>query len=130
MSTISGKDGSVAVGAVAIAEVRDWSVETTAAMVNDTVMGDVWTTSKATQKSWSATVNCYLDAADLTGQGVLVEGAEVTLNLYPSGNTSTNQEYTGTVIVGTVSRSGAHDGMVEISFSATGTGALTIGVIA
>lgn len=129
MANASGKDGTVHVGANAIAEVRDWSIETSSEMVADTVMGDEWVTNKPTLKSWTASVNCYLDEADTTGQGAFLEGAEFTLNLYPTGNTSANKLYSGAVVVSSVSKSAAFDGMIEVSFSATGNGALTISTV-
>lgn len=129
MAKVIGKDGAVYIGANTVAEVRDFSLDTSSEIVNDTVMGDTWMTNKATQKSWTASVNCYFDAADATGQGVLIEGAEVSLLLYPEGNTSTKIEYSGSLIVTSVSRSQSFDGMVEVSFSGTGNGALTTGTV-
>ena len=125
MSTFIGKDGAVYVGTNAVAEVRDFSLESSSEIVNDTVMGDDFMTNKATQKSWSATVNCYYDSSDTTGQLALDEGATVTLNLYPEGNTSGKTYYTGSVIVTSISRSQSFDGLVEVTFNGTGTGALT-----
>ena len=124
MSTFIGKDGAVYVGTNAVAEVRDFSLESSSEIVNDTVMGDDFMTNKATQKSWSATVNCYYDSSDTTGQLALDEGATVTLNLYPEGNTSGKTYYTGSVIVTSISRSQSFDGLVEVTFNGTGTGAL------
>lgn len=129
MATLTGKDGAVYVGATAIAEIRDWSIETTSEMVADTVMGDSWVTNKPTLKSWTTSVNCYWDSAD-AGQIALVEGAEVVINVYPAGNTSTKKYYTGSVIVASVSKSASFDGMVEVSFSGTGNGALTEDTVA
>lgn len=125
MATSTGKDGAVYVGANAVAEIRDWSLETTSEVVNDTVMGDTWMTNKATQKSWTSSFNAYWDDSDTTGQGALDEGSEVTLNLYPEGNTSGNTYWTGTAIITSVSKSASFDGLIEASFSATGNGALT-----
>lgn len=125
MSTFIGKDGAVYVGSNAVAEVRDFSLESSSEIVNDTVMGDDFMTNKATQKSWSATVNCYYDSSDTSGQLALDEGATVTLNLYPEGNTTGKTYYTGSVIVTSISRSQSFDGLVEITFNGTGTGALT-----
>ena len=129
MATLTGKDGAVYIGATAIAEVRDWSIVTSSEMVTDTVMGDSWVTNKPTLKSWTTSVNCYWDSAD-AGQASLVEGAEVVINLYPSGNTSSQVYYTGSVIVASVSKSASFDGMIEVSFSGTGTGALTEDTVA
>lgn len=125
MATSTGKDGAVYVGANAVAEIRDWSLETTSEVVNDTVMGDTWMTNKATQKSWTSSFNAFWDDSDTTGQGALDEGSEVTLNLYPEGNTTGNTYWTGTAIITSVSKSASFDGLIEASFSATGNGALT-----
>jgi len=125
MATSTGKDGAVYVGANAVAEIRDWSLETTSEVVNDTVMGDTWMTNKATQKSWTSSFNAFWDDSNTTGQGALAEGSEVTLNLYPEGNTSGNTYWTGTAIITSVSKSASFDGLIEASFSATGNGALT-----
>jgi len=125
MATATGKDGAVYVGANAVAEIRDWSLETTSEVVNDTVMGDTWMTNKATQKSWTASFNAFWDPSDSTGQGALDEGSEVTLNLYPEGNTSTKTYWTGSAIITSVSKSSSFDGLIEASFSATGNGSLT-----
>lgn len=129
MSTFIGKDGAVYVGTNAVAEVRDFSLESSSEIVNDTVMGDDFMTNKATQKSWSATVNCYYDSSDTNGQLALDEGSTVTLNLYPEGNTSGKNYYYGSVIITSISRSQSFDGLVEITFNGTGTGALTEGSV-
>ena len=127
MSTFLGKEGAVYVGSNAVAEVRDFSVETTAEIVDATVMGSTgdFMVKKSTQKSWSASVNCYYDSGDTTGQLALDEGSEVALKLYPEGNTTGKKYYYGQAIVTSISRSASFDGLVEISFSAEGTGALT-----
>lgn len=130
MATHVGKDGAVYVGANAVAEIRDWSLEQTSEVVNDTVMGDTWMTNKATQKSWTASFNAFWDETDTNGQGALTVGAEVTLNLYPEGNTSGDTYWSGTAIINSVSNSASFDGLVEASFSVTGNGALTESTVA
>lgn len=129
MATQTGKDGAVYIGANAVAEIRDFSLETTSEVVADTVMGDDWVTNKPTLKSWTASVNAYWDDTNTTGQGALVEGAEITLNMYPEGNTSGDTYYYGAAIVTSVSRSQSFDGMIEASFSVTGNGPLTQGAV-
>jgi hypothetical protein len=130
MATHVGKDGAVYVGANAVAEIRDWSLEQTSEVVNDTVMGDTWMTNKATQKSWTSSFNAFWDETDTNGQGALTVGSEVTLNLYPEGNTSGDTYWTGSAIITSVSNSASFDGLVEASFSATGNGALTEDTVA
>lgn len=130
MATHIGNEGAVYVGANQILEVRSFSVEQSSATVEDTVMGDTWTSSKATLKSWSASIEAYWDETDTTGQGALDVGAEVTLNLYPEGNSSTDTYLSGSAIVESVSISASFDGMVEVSFSCKGNGALTESTVA
>jgi len=130
MANNIGKEGAVYVGVNAVAEIKDWSLETTSETVDNTVMGDDWMTHTATQKSWTSSFTAFWDPSDTTGQQALVEGASVTLNLYPTGNTSSNVEWTGTATITSVSKTASFDGMIEASFTATGTGALVEGTVA
>lgn len=129
MATYTGKNGAVYAGTNAVAEIKDWTLETTSEMVADTVMGDDWVSNKPTLKSWTSSFNAIWDDADTNGQLALVEGAELTLNLYPTGNNSGDVEWSGACIVGTVSKSASFDGLVEASFSVTGNGPLTTGTV-
>ena len=139
MATYTGKDGEVKItGAGAsdteqvVAEVRDFSVEQTAEVVSSTVMGDSWVSNKATLRSFTASINCFFKwasgAADV-GQVEFAVGDEVTLALYPTGDSSNQQELTGSAIVTSVSQSQSFDGLVELAFSCTGTGALSINTV-
>ena len=132
MATFLGKEGAVYLGNEAdkVLEVRDFSLESSSETVNTTVMGDTFMTHSATQKSWSASVNCYYDSGNTSGQLAMDEGAEVRVNLYPEGQTTGKTYYYGNVIITSVSRSASFDGLVEISFSGQGTGALTEGTAA
>jgi hypothetical protein len=125
MANHTGSEGTVRVGANAIAEIRSYSVEQTGDTVEDTTMGDSWRTHKATLKGWTASVDCFWDETDTTGQGALTVGSEVTLNLYPEGATTGDKYYTGTGIVTGKTVSASFDGMVESTINVQGTGALT-----
>jgi len=122
---ILGNGGVVHVGAVAVAEIRDYSIEQTSEVVASASMGDSWMTNQATQKSWTASFNAYWDADD-AAQNALDVGASVAIVFFPEGNSSGNATYTGTAIVNSVSQSSSYDGLIEASFSVTGTGALVI----
>lgn len=124
MATYTGKNGAVYVATNAVAEIKDWSLETTSETVSDTVMGDSWVTHKPTLKSWTSSFNAIWDDADANGQLLLVEGSELTINLYPTGKTSGEVEWSGAVIVTSVSKTASFDGLVEASFSVTGNGPL------
>lgn len=130
MATHTGSEGTVKVGANAIAEIRSYSVEQTADTVEDTTMGDSWRTHKTTLRSWTASVDCFWDETDTTGQGAMTVGSEVTLNLYPEGSTTGDSYLTGTGIVTGKTINASFDGMVESSISVQGTGTLTTGTAA
>lgn len=125
MATHTGSEGTVKVGANAIAEIRSFSIEETADTVEDTSMGDTYRTHKTTLKSFSGSVDVFWDETDTTGQGALSVGSEITINFYPEGDTAGDQYYTGSAIVTSKSITGSFDGMVESSISIQGTGALT-----
>lgn len=127
MATHTGSEGTVKVGANAIAEIRSYSIEQTADTTEDTTMGDAWRTHKTTLKAWSGTVDVYWDETDTTGQGALVVGAEVTANFYPEGSTTGDIYLTGTAIVTGKTVSASFDGMIESTITLQGTGALTTG---
>jgi len=138
MATYTGNNGEVKVtpdgGAeTLVGEVRDFSVEQTAEVVADTVIGDSWVTNKTTLRSWTASINCYFEwdaGAGDAGQVALAVGDDVSLALYPNGDSSNYQELTGSAIVTSVSQSQSFDGLVELSFSCTGNGTLSNNTLA
>jgi hypothetical protein len=124
IKAVTSTDGSGT--PVAVAEVKDWSLETTANLADNTVLGDAWTSQKLTTKSWSTTLNCIWSDDD-AAQDDFVEGGTVQVELYPYGETAGNTKWDGLAIVASVSKSAAADGLVEASFNLTGIGALTPG---
>jgi hypothetical protein len=125
MATHKGSEGIVKVGTDSISEVRSYSIEETADTLEDTSMGDSARTYKSSLTSFSGSLDVFWDETDTSGQGALTIGSEVTLNLYPEGDTAGDTYYTGSAIVTGVTRSGSFDGLVEASVSVQGTGALT-----
>ena len=125
MATHAGKEGTVKIGANVIAEIRDWSVTETGETVDDTSMGDTTRTHKATVASWEASINCWWDETDASGQGAMTINTSLVLNLYPEGSSGGDTFYSGTATITGITRNAALDGMVEVSFTALGNGVLT-----
>jgi predicted secreted protein len=125
MATHAGSEGTVKVGSDAIAEIRSFSIEETADTLEDTSMGDGARTYKPSLTSFSGSVDVFWDETDSAGQGALTVGAEVTLNLYPEGDTAGDTYLSGAAIVTGRSVSSSFDGLVEMSISVQGNGALT-----
>lgn len=125
MATHTGSEGTVKVGSDAIAEIRSYTIDETADTLEDTTMGDTARTYKPSLTSFTGSLDVFWDETDTAGQGALTIGAEVTLNVYPEGDTAGDVYYTGTAIVTGVSRTASFDGLVEMSISVQGTGALS-----
>lgn len=125
MATHAGSEGTVKVGSDAIAEIRSFSIEETADTLEDTSMGDAARTYKPSLTNYTGSVDVLWDESDTAGQGGLTIGAEVTLNLYPEGDTSGDTYLTGSAIVTGRSINSSYDGLVEMSISVQGNGALT-----
>jgi hypothetical protein len=125
MATHTGSEGTVKVGVNAIAEIRSFSIEESADTLEDTTMGDTARTYKPSLTTFTGTVDVLWDETDTTGQGALTIGAAVTLNLYPEGDASSDTYYTGAAIVTGRTINSSFDGLVEMSISVQGNGALT-----
>jgi len=125
MATHTGSEGTVKVGSDAIAEIRSFSIEESADTLEDTSMGDTARTYKSSLTTFTATIDVLWDESDTAGQGALTNGAEVTFGLYPEGDTTGDVYLTGTGIVTGRSVSASFDGLVEMSISLQGSGALS-----
>lgn len=124
MATHAGSEGKIFIGSSLVAEVKSWSMEVTSDTVDASIIGTGWRKNHATIKGWSGSFDAFWDETDITGQGALSAGATVTLNLYPEGDETGSVYWSGDVIVTSVSYNASFDGLVEASFSFTGTGAL------
>ena len=131
MATHKGSEGIVKVGSTnVVAEIRSYSIEESADTLEDTSMGDSAKTYKASLTSFSGSLDVFWDETDSSGQGALSIGSEVTLSIYPEGDTAGDVYYSGSAIVTGVSRSASFDGLVEASISVQGNGALTESTVA
>lgn len=130
MATHAGSEGKVFIGTNQVAEVKSWSMEVTSDTVDASIIGTQWRKNQATIKGWSGSFDAFWDETDTTGQGALSAGATVTLNLYPEGNASGAKYWSGDIIITSISYNAAFDGIVEASFSFTGTGALSTPTVA
>lgn len=125
MATHAGSEGTVKVGSDAIAEIRSFSIEESADTLEDTSMGDSARTYKPSLTTYTGTIDVLWDEENTAGQGALTIGAEVTLGLYPEGDTTGDTYLTGAAIVTGRSVNSSYDGLVEMSISVQGSGALT-----
>lgn len=127
MATFRGTDGIVKVGSATVAEVQAFTVDLSAAIINNNKMGDAWDTHLIGRKSWSGTVSCMTDPTDTAGQVALAIGGNVGLKLYPVGDiaaTGVQVELAGNATITGISYSSNHDNTVAtVNFTFTGNGA-------
>jgi predicted secreted protein len=129
MATLTGNNGTVKVGSVAIAEIRSFSVDETMDTIESTSMGDTYRTFETSLKSWSGSVDIFFDDTDTSGQGALTVGSEVTVNFQVEGDTTGDHLLSGAAIVTGRTINSSFDGLVEASLSLQGDGALTEGTV-
>ena len=129
MATHTGSSGLIKVGTNTVAEVRSFTLDTTAELLEDTTLTDTSKTFQVGKKGATASVECFWDETDTNGQIAIAEGQQVTMTLYPEGADSGDYYYGGTWIITANSVSIPTDGIIEATFSATLTGALTRGTV-
>lgn len=130
MAVHKGSEGYVKVGANTVLEVKDWSLTESAETIDTTSMGDTARTYVPSLTTASGSISVHWDETDTTGQGAMTVGAEVTLNLYPEGDTSGDYFATCSAIITEAGKSASFDGLVEASFSFSVNGAVTWGTVA
>ena len=129
MANHTGVSGIVKVGTNTVAEVRSFTLDTTAELLEDTALTDTSKSFQVGKKGATASVECFWDETDTNGQIAIAEGSSVALNLYPEGATSGDYYYSGTYLITANSVSVPTDGIIEATFSATLTAALTRGTV-
>lgn len=125
MAKVLGNSGIVKADTYAIAEVTKFDITITPVIVSDVAIGDTWSESAAGTKSWSGTIECFYDVTDTNGQQSLAAGDEVDLLLYPEGIVVGKTVFTGSAIIGAVTKSVTKDSYVTVTFPFTGNGAVT-----
>ena len=129
MASHTSSQGVVTIGGNVVAELRSMSLETSAEMIDATTITSAAKVNKAGTVSFTGSIDCFWDETDTNGQITLIEGASVTVVYLFEGNTTGDYSYSFTALVNSVSISSSVDGMVEASFSFTGTGAITRGTV-
>lgn len=124
MATHTGSEGTVKIGSDTLGEIRSYTVESTGETIEDSSMGDTARTYKAGLTTFTASFEVYFDETD-TAQNAVDAGSSITFSVYPEGADSGDTYYTGSGIVTGRSITASFDGMVEMSLSVQGSGALT-----
>ena len=133
---IQGYSGSCTVGGTAVAEAKAWSLDVSQETVDTTNFGSSgWKESTPTLKSWSGSITVIFDGGADSGQANLIagvtSGGTVALVLSTSaGGSGTSEKFSGDAVVTSMPVTNDVNGIIEVSFSFEGTGALTQAAIA
>jgi hypothetical protein len=129
MAKYKGKDGAILVGVASVGEMESFDIETTINELEANIMGSDFTDVCGGQKSATGSISVLTDPAD-AGQALLSVGSEVTLTLYPVGNTTGLIEIGGNFLVTSMGLTTAVGDLVKTSFNFRNQGAFTIGSVA
>ena len=131
MALIRGYNGSIKAGSTpsSIGEVKTFSLDQNADVVEVSTLGSAWASNVATLKRWSGSLTAHFDIGD-TGQDELrtaiSAGTSVALELYFGGESGAGAtSYTGSAVIESISLGNDVAGIAEASISFTGSGALT-----
>lgn len=94
MPRYTGNDGVVTVASNAIANLKGWSLEISGDEIPVPAMGDTARQNLPGKPNVRGTISVWYDDADSTGQGALVQGATVALELRPRGTGAGLPEFT------------------------------------
>lgn len=128
---IKGYSGSCTVGGSAVTEAKAWSLDVTQETVDTTNFGSAgWKESVPTLKAWSGSITVIYDGGDDTGQASLIagvtSGSEVAVELVTSASgLGTSEKFSGNAIITSMPITNDVNGIIEVSFSFEGSGALT-----
>lgn len=132
---IQGYLGSVTAGASSVGTAKSWSIDLSADNTDTTTFADAgWKTNVQTLKGWSGSITCVFDAGGDAGEALLIAsltaGTEVALVLLTGGTGSGAAEsYSGNAHVTGIPVASEVSGIMEVTFSFTGTGALTLAAV-
>ena len=131
MAALHGRSGVIQIDTVGVGELTEWSISTTTPEVNVTAMGASTAAYVAGLEDASVSISCNWDPSDAGQEDIrdgLAAGTAITVNIYPSGSTTSGADYyTGSVTITTSEVSATVDGAITCSFG--GRGGMTLGTV-
>lgn len=134
MATVTGYSGSLRDSSGnKIGELTAFTLNITQNNEQFNSFGNAWTSTTATTKGWSVDGSGNYDPDDVYQTAVVDEvltgDASYAIALRAEGDTTGDDEFTGTIKVSEVSIEASADGLIAFSFSGAGDGTLTKGTV-
>jgi len=123
MAVYLGLEGIIKIQNQTVAEVRSWTLNTAAELVDASCLGDSWKVQIPTIKSWHGSLSCFWDETDAL-QNALTVGEPIQLILYPAGDEASHASFGGNAFITARDYTGSHSGLVEATMTFQGSGAL------
>lgn len=131
MATTSGHEGIAKIGTATIAEIIDFSFTQKTSPIDDNELSDSHKSFKpGSLIETDGSMTCHWDVSDVTGQEAMQVNSEVTLNLFPGGDSTSDRFWSGNAIISEVGLENASGNTVKRSFTWVGNGAFTLGTVA
>ena len=133
---IKGYSGSCEIGPNVITEAKIWSLSVSQDTADTTnFSSDGWKESTPTLKGWNGSITVLFDGGSDAGQADLIAGAtsgtSVSLVLITDASGSgTAEKFAGNAIITAMPITNDVNGILEVTFTFEGTGALTASALA
>ena len=140
MSTYTGQAGLIKIGSDIVAELRSFTIDQSQDTIETTAMQAAGNSATAVSRSYKPGLSTFTISGDIyfdgddTAQAALEGGLDegglgtaLSFKVYPAGvGSADGKAFSGSAIMTSFSVSSSVDGAVEASFSAQGTGDLTM----
>jgi len=123
MAKKHGQTGSMTFGGEVVGHLQSWNLDVQAAILEGYSMGEGWADNETGIKRWTGSCEVYFDAAD-AGQISAAVGEVVAIQLYPGGDETGEEYFSGSAIITGVPVSGTKDGWVTKTINFGGKGPL------
>ena len=124
-----GRDGVLKSGASQIAHVREWEINEASPQIDLTAMGDSFADQSTGLPSISGSMSLWWDDASDAGQATIVNGAEFTLNVFPTGENQSDVTWSVDLAIADIVKKASHDGGIEMNVAWVGRSVVTEGVV-
>ena len=134
MTTYNGRNALIKIGTVTVAEMASWSLDLSNDEIDTSAFGSTWKKSDVGMRGWTLSVSGHYDPSNTTGQGLVeaawADGSLVsTVRAYVSAASYWTPSVTADPTAGgrvtSYALNQAHDAVAGISFTLSGSGAIT-----
>lgn len=130
MAVIQGFTGDIQIGNTSVGQITNWTYRTDQPPFEYGVLGDINLQALPGPRRATGSVSGYYDPSDTEQEAAIAAseaGTQISLQVYPEGDSASNVEWTGNVSITDMEFTGDHPGLVTFSFSFFG--ALTRGTV-